>query len=240
MRFTLLTFGLLIAFQASAGVYKCIDPSGNKIYSASPCPDGQSRMELNVKSGSSKDLKALEQQEQLTKQEEENKAAQKKQEEDAAVKKQEEFKRSAVEESAKNQVLIKNNPQQYSAYAIPPYKPDALPTFVKPFENRLPEIERFRREAAEKALATGECGRVEAVELNQKSKEGALVILVDCSTAKKFYVTEQELGSPPAAAPEVTATPAAEPAADAAQANEPAPATPDTTPAPAPASNATP
>ncbi len=154
----------------------------------------------------SKDLKAIEQQEQLSKQEQEAQEAQKKQQEEEALKKREEFKQNAIDESNKNQFLIKNNPQKYSAYAIPPYKPDDLSPLVKSFENRLPDIERFRREAAEKALATGECGRVESVELNQKSKADSLVILVDCSSAKKFYVTEQELDSNQSSKPASTAT----------------------------------
>ena len=44
------------------------------------------------------------------------------------------------------------------------------------YESRLPEIERFRRQAAQKALETGKCQRVEADELNSKSKVGSLGI----------------------------------------------------------------
>jgi hypothetical protein len=71
-----------------------------------------------------------------------------------------------------------------------------LPPQVENFAARLPEIERFRRLAAEKALATDHCGRVEAVELNTKSTQDALVFLVDCSSGKKYYLTEQEIKSP--------------------------------------------
>jgi len=66
---------------------------------------------------------------------------------------------------------------------------------VQNFSARLPDIERFRRLAAEKALATNQCGRVEAAELNSKSTDDALVFLVDCSSAKKYYFSEQELKS---------------------------------------------
>jgi hypothetical protein len=51
----------------------------------------------------------------------------------------------------------------------------------------------MRRQAAEKALATGQCERVEAAELNLKSSKAALVFLIDCSSGKHFYYTEQEL-----------------------------------------------
>jgi hypothetical protein len=119
----------------------------------------------------------------------------KKLEEQELLQKQAAFKQSAMDESAKNQFLIKNNPQKFSAFAIPPYKFDDLTPLVKSYQSRLPDIERMRRLAAEKALATGQCGRVEAAELNPKSTKNALVILVDCSSAKKFYVSEQEMGN---------------------------------------------
>jgi hypothetical protein len=181
--------------QLSAGVYKCTDASGNKIYRSKPCAEGQSKVELNVKTGSSTDLNEKENQQALSQQEQEIKEAQKKLEEQELLQKQAAFKQSTMDESAKNQFLIKNNPQKFSAFAIPPYKFDDLPPLVKTYLGRLPDIERMRRQAAERALATGQCGRVESVELSQKSTKNALVILVDCSSAKKFYATEQELGN---------------------------------------------
>jgi hypothetical protein len=193
MKFTLLIFGLLFSMQLSAGVYKCIDASGNKIYRSVPCAAGQNKLELNVKTGSSTDLNEQEKQQTLSQQEQEAKEAQKKLEEQELAQKQAQLKQSAMDESAKNQFLIKNNPQKYSPFAIPPYKPDDLSPLVKTYQNRLPDIERIRREAAERSLATGQCGRVESVELSEKSTKDALVILVDCSSAKKFYVSEQEL-----------------------------------------------
>lgn len=195
MKFTLLILGLLFSMQLSAGVYKCTDASGNKIYRSKPCAEGQRKVELNVKTGSATDLNEKESQQALSQQEQEAQEAQKKLEEQELLQKQAAFKQSAMDESAKNQFLIKNNPQKFSAFAIPPYKFDDLPPLVKIYQNRLPEIERMRRLAAERALATGQCGRVESVELNQKSTKNALVILVDCSSAKKFYVSEQEMGN---------------------------------------------
>ncbi|MGZ8152881.1 MAG: DUF4124 domain-containing protein, partial [Methylovulum sp.] len=92
-----------------------------------------------------------------------------------------------------NQFLIKNNPEKFSAFSIPPYVPDDLPDLVKNYPPRLPEIERLRRQAAEKALASESCMRVEAVELHSKSTKKALAFSVDCSSGKNFYFTEQEL-----------------------------------------------
>lgn len=193
MRINLLILGFLMSMELSAGVYKCVDASGNKIYKSVPCEAGQSKQEVNLKTGSTTDLDAIEKQQNLSLQEQEAQAEQKKLEEAELKRKQAEFEQNAKDESAKNQFLIKNNPQKYSPFAIPPYKLGDLSPFVKTYETRLPEIEKFRRLAAEKALATGECGRVESVELNQRSTKDSLVILVDCSSAKKYYVTEQEL-----------------------------------------------
>ena len=194
MKFTLLFLGLLFSTYISAGVYKCTDANGNKIYKSVPCLEGQSKVELNVKTGSSTDLNAEEQQKALSQQEQEAKAALKKQEEEQSAQKLAQLKQSSMDESAKNQFLVKNNPNKFSAFAIPPYKYDDLSPLVKNYQSRLPDIERMRRKAAEKALATNLCGRVESVELSDKSAKDALVILVDCSSAKKFYVSEQEMG----------------------------------------------
>jgi Domain of unknown function (DUF4124) len=195
MKFTLLTLGLLFSMQLSAGVYKCTDASGNKTYRSKPCAEGQNKVELNMKTGGSTDLNQQENQQALSQQEQDAKETQKKLEEQELIQKQAQLKQSAIDESAKNQFLIKNNPRKFSPFAIPPYKPEDLPPLVKLYQNRLPDIERMRRQAAERSLATGQCGRVESVELNQKSTKDALVILVDCSSAKKFYVAEQELGN---------------------------------------------
>lgn len=193
MRFFLLTLGMVVSAQLSAGVYKCVDASGNKIYRSQPCTGDQSKAELNLKTGSAKDLDAIEKQKALSEQEQAAKDAEKIQQEQELIKKKQNLRQSAIDESAKNQFLVKNNPKKFSAFAIPPYNPDDLPPLIKKFEDRLADIERFRRGAAEKTLATGECGRVESVELNQKSTHDSLVILVDCSSSKKFYIAEPEL-----------------------------------------------
>ncbi|MEQ1484681.1 DUF4124 domain-containing protein [Methyloglobulus sp.] len=195
MKFTLLILGTLFSMQLSAGVYKCTDASGKKIYRSVPCVEGQKKVELNVKTGGSTDLNQQESQQALSQQEQEAKDAQKKQEEEQAQQKLAQLKQSVLDESAKNQFLVKNNPQKYSAFAIPPYKYDDLSPLVKIYQSKLPEIERMRRQAAEKALATEQCGRVESVELSEKSAKDGLIILVDCSSAKKFYVSEQELAT---------------------------------------------
>jgi hypothetical protein len=194
MRQTLFILACLFSVPASAGVYKCTAADGNTVYQSSPCDAGQSKKAINTKTGVSTDLDA-EQNKQLSEQNKQQVDIEKQKAEEAQLaQKLEQLKQDALKEREKNQLLIKNNPKQFSAYAIPPYLPDALPTLAKTFQDRLPDIERLRRQAAEKALASGECGRVEADELNLKSTKDALVILVDCSSGKSFYFAEQELG----------------------------------------------
>jgi hypothetical protein len=193
MRFALLILGCLFTAQAAAGIYKCTDNAGNTKYLSTPCAQGDKNIQINLKTGATTDLNEKQNQEQLKQKEEQEKTEQEKLEEQAQQQKQEKLISDANQESAKNQFLIKNNPQKYSAYAIPPYVPNLLPSLVKTYQDRLPEIERMRRQAAEKAIKSGQCTRVESAELNIKSNKRGLVFLIDCSTGKHFYFTEQEL-----------------------------------------------
>lgn len=189
MRFIPVFLGVLFSAHSAAGVYKCTGADGKTAYQSTACVTGQGIIELNVKTGSSTDLdeQQKQQQEQL------KKLDQDKLEQEKLKQKEAQLKQAAADESAKNQFLIKTNPDKFSAYAIPPYLPGQLPDTVKNHPHRLPDIERFRRQAAEQALATGECRRVEASELNARSTQNALVFLINCSSGKSFYFTEQEL-----------------------------------------------
>ena len=172
-----------------AAVFKCTDEWGKTSYQSDPCAKEKKAIEMDIKTGKQTDLADEEKKQAL----------------EVELKKQQELieqqlaemegkrKVDAAEQSAQNQQLIKNNPIQYSAYAIPPYLSGKLSELVKKYENRLPEIEKFRRLAAFKALATGECERVEADNLSKKSKSNLLVFSVDCSSAKRFYFNETEL-----------------------------------------------
>ncbi|MFZ2727611.1 MAG: DUF4124 domain-containing protein [Methylococcaceae bacterium] len=184
-----------ITFPAIAEVYKCTNAAGNTVYSASTCPVGYSNIEINLSTGSHIDLDAqknkpdLEQERQLI---ELKKQAQQQQQ---AEKLQAQWKQHALDESAKNQFLVKNNPQQFSAFAIPPYSPDNLPDLVKDYSDRLPDIERLRRLAANKALESKQCDRVENDELDGRSHKDVLMFTVNCSSGKTFHFSEQELGN---------------------------------------------
>jgi hypothetical protein len=193
MRFALLILGCLFLVQADAGIYKCTDSAGSTKYLSRPCAEGDKNIEINLKTGATTDLNEKQNQEQQKQKQEQEKTEQEKLEEQALKEKHEKLISDAKQESAKNQFLIRNNPEKYSAFAIPPYDPSQLPALVKTYENRLPEIERMRRQAAEKAIKSGQCGRVESAELNLKSNKKGLVFLIDCSTGKHYYFTEQEL-----------------------------------------------
>ncbi|MFU8789828.1 MAG: DUF4124 domain-containing protein [Methylobacter sp.] len=187
MRITLLILGSFFSTYTVADIYKCTDANGKTDYQSSPCDVDHKTEQINIKTGSSTEV------EHKTEGPSEQEL-QEKQEQELLEKKQAQLKQDAINESAKNQFLIKNNPEKFSAFSIPPYAPDELPDLVINYQARLPDIERLRRLAAEKALATATCGRVEASELHSKSTKQALVFLVSCSSGKSFYFTEQELG----------------------------------------------
>jgi hypothetical protein len=193
MRFTLLILGSLFSVYASAGIYKCTDGHDNTEYRSSPCETGFSNVEINLKAGTSTNLDDKNNQQTLAQKEQQAALEKQKLEQEQLLKKQAKTNREAINESAKNQFLIKSNPDRFSAYAIPPYVPEKLPDLVKTHQARLPEIERLRRQGAEKALASNQCIRVESVELNSKSTKDALMFLINCSSGKSFYFKEQEL-----------------------------------------------
>jgi hypothetical protein len=193
MKYTLLILASLFSAHASAGIYKCRDANGKTEYRSGPCKEGHSNVQINVKTGASTNLDDKEKEQAIAQKEQQDALEKQKLEQEALLKKQANANMEAVIESIKNQSLVKNNPDKFSAYAIPPYVPDKLPDLVKTYQDRLPEIERLRREAAEKALASGQCTRVESVELNSQSTQDALIFLINCSSGKSFYFKEQEL-----------------------------------------------
>ncbi len=179
----------LYSGNSLAGVFKCTDEWGKTTYQSDPCTKETKAIEMNIKTGKQTNLADAEKKKALeTELKKQQEVIQKQLDEMEGQR-----KIDAAEQSAQNQLLIKNNPIQYSAYAIPPYLSGKLPALVKQYENRLPDIEKFRRLAALKALATGECKRVEADKLSEQSKADLLVFSVDCSSAKRFNFNETEL-----------------------------------------------
>lgn len=195
MRFTLIILGCLISSYvcAAENIYKCVDTSGKKEYQAAPCGEGLTKSTLNIKTGSSVNLDEEKKQQELKEKEEQAKIEEQKLTKQQKLEKQASIDKEAIAESENNQALIKSDPKKYSAFAIPPYAPDKLSDLVKNYRDRLADIERLRRASAQKALASNQCERVEASELDDKSTKIMLTFFVNCSTGKTFYFTEQDL-----------------------------------------------
>ena len=187
----ILSLGAVV--ESRAGIYKCTDTSGHTNYQAAPCTEDHKAVEINTKTGNKVDLNTLQQQKIQQEELQMQQLSEQQAAEQARLTAIEQRKQAARAESDLTQTLIKQNPTQYSAFAIPPYWSEKLPAQVKPFEERLPEIEKFRRLAAQKALATGQCQRVEADELDGKSSKAQLVFMITCSSDSNFVYNESEL-----------------------------------------------
>ncbi|MEI8570994.1 DUF4124 domain-containing protein [Methylomonas sp. LW13] len=189
-------FALCLSADSWAGVFKCTDASGHTNYQSSPCTVEHKAVQMNTKTGSSVDLNALERQQAAEAELKKQQSAQEQAEHQAKLDAIAKNKQDARVQSEMTQTLIKQNPMQFSAFAIPPYDPEKLPAQVKPFETRLPDVEKFRRLAAQKALASGECQRIETDELTGKSKPDQLNFLINCSSGKTFLFNEADLVQP--------------------------------------------
>lgn len=193
MKMRILFFALFLPISCFAGVYKCTDASGHTDYQSSPCTEDLKAVQINTKTGGKVDLNELENVKTQATEQQKRLESQQLADEQARLEAIAQRKQLAQAQSALTQAMIKHNPTQFSAFAIPPYDPDKLPKIVTAFEERLPEIEKFRRLAAQKALNTGQCLRVEADELNPKSTKDQLVFLINCSSGASYYFNESEL-----------------------------------------------
>lgn len=189
MRHSIFLLAFFAAPIAYADAYKCIDAQGKTSYQAKPCNEDHQSVQINFKTGGAIDTS----EESRREAEQLESIKQKVLTEQEIQQQQEQLRTDSKKETDTNQTLIKNNPVQFTAYAIPPYDYDNLTPLVKDFQSRLPEIERMRRIAAQKFLSSGSCDRVEASELNIRSKMDNLVFLVDCSNGATAYFNESEL-----------------------------------------------
>lgn len=193
MKINYVILAACLSASAWADVYKCTDASGHHFYQSSPCPEVHNAIQMNPKTGNSLDLTA---QERQTAEQAERKRQQFEQElaqrevEIAAI---EQRKLQAKAEYELTQTMIRQNPGQFSAYAVPWYDPVNLPPHVKAYETRMVDIEKFRRMAAQKVLGNGQCQRVEADELSPKSSPESLVFMINCSSGATYYLNEADL-----------------------------------------------
>jgi hypothetical protein len=195
MKVTLVLLSILFSSYSQAGIYKCTDSDGKKSYQKSPCENISNAAEFNVTTGGSIAVPDIRKQEIVLEKQKEQEQAKieeiKKQEQDV---KQQRID-TTLEENKKNLEIIKANPKKFSAFAIPPYTLEDHPPLFDDFIERLPEIQRYRRWAAKKALFSGQCDRVEASSVNFKSTQKNLVFLVECSNTERFYYNETDLSA---------------------------------------------
>ncbi len=180
---------LCISVNAYAEIYKCTDASGTTSYQQKPCLKQAGAYAIDVKTGTHiaiEEKKDQRLQQELARQRQALEEQKKRQLE-------QQWDEEAKAEQTITQALIQHNPKKFSIYAIPPYQIKQLPPVAQQFKHRLPEIEKLRRLAAQKALKTNQCIRVESDELSPRSKKTELVVLVDCSSGKSFYFNESEL-----------------------------------------------
>jgi hypothetical protein len=197
MKFIFLVVVVFYSTFTSAGVFKCTSENGQTTYQTSPCAVEKNATEFNITAGSHTKLSTAKQKSAMILHRQQQEEQEKKLAQLKIKQQQEQLKKDALLESMKNQLHIKNNASRFSPFAIPPYTEGKRPPVVEIFKSRLPEIERYRRQAAEVALAKGDCGRVEGTELNIKSKQDNLNFFVECSSGKKVYLSEQELNTQP-------------------------------------------
>ncbi len=193
MKLTLVLLSILVSSYSQARIYKCTDGNGKKSYQKSPCENISNASEFNVNTGGSIAVPDKRKQELALEQQKTQEQARLDE-----IKRQEQEKKqqrinATLDENTKNLEIIKNNPKKFSAFAIPSYSLENHPPLFDDFIERLPDIQRYRRLAAIKALDSGECDRVEASSLNLKSTKKTLVFLVECSNTKRSYYKETEL-----------------------------------------------
>ncbi len=189
MKKTFLILLLCMTASANAEIYKCTDATGATSYQQKPCLNNDSSYAIDVKTGTH--IAITEKKDQRLQQELERQRHAIEEQKKRQLEQQ--WDEGAKAEQVITQAMIQNNPKKFSIYAIPPYRIKQLPPVAQQFKHRLPEIEKFRRLAAQKALATNQCTRVESDQLSPRSKKTELVVLVDCSSGKSFYFKESEL-----------------------------------------------
>lgn len=185
MKFVVMLSTLFFTGPLYAGVYKCTDALGKTTYQSQPCQAEKESAEIDLKTGTLITHEAEKRQRALE--------LKKEREQMELQRRREQLIEATREQSEINQELIKNNPTRFTAYAIPPYTERDHPDFIDFFNWRMPDIERYRRKAAERVLQQGLCARVEASELNMRSQSDNLVFLVDCSSGKSFFFDERQL-----------------------------------------------
>ncbi|MDT8407186.1 MAG: DUF4124 domain-containing protein [Methylococcales bacterium] len=190
MIYRIVILSLGVSASAHAQVYKCVNPqTGRVLYQSSPCKTDEQALIVDIDTGTVQEqprytdpelqrLEQAQQQEQRAEQQRAEKAR---------------LLQRIKTENEQNERLLRSRPQSFSAQAIRAYDYDRLDEWLKPFQSRLPEIERMKRLAALKVLDAGSCQRVESTELSRTSRIDNLVFTVSCSNQPETLIMEQEL-----------------------------------------------
>ena len=85
-------------------------------------------------------------------------------------------------------------------WLIEPYTKKGWPSTFAKFKDRMPELQKYRVLAAEKAASDRACTEVVAAEISGQSTYSNMQFFVDCSTAtgsyKRFRFSESDLNNP--------------------------------------------
>ncbi|MEY3882622.1 MAG: hypothetical protein RIQ94_3418 [Pseudomonadota bacterium] len=111
MKIALLILGSFFSTYTFAQIYKCTNADGKTNYQSKACDKQDNAVQIDIKSRSIDNSDQKKQNELLKKKEEDQKLE----------KKQLLQKQATLSESAKNQFLVKNNPEKFSAFSILPY-----------------------------------------------------------------------------------------------------------------------
>lgn len=80
-------------------------------------------------------------------------------------------------------------------YVLTPYTRDSWPKTFEKYGDRMPELEKYRRLAAEATARNPECDKVISSDISDEGSYASMQFFVDCENMKRFRFSEAELGS---------------------------------------------
>ena len=86
-----------------------------------------------------------------------------------------------------------STPPKIDEYVLTPYTRASWPKTFDKYGDRMPQLERFRRLAAEAAARNSECDKVIASEISDQGTYSSMQFFVDCENMKRFRFSESEL-----------------------------------------------
>lgn len=104
-------------------------------------------------------------------------------------------KKTGLKSQAANPTNIANQQKKAEIpdYVLSPYTEESYPKTFAKYGNRMPELERFRKLAAEIAATNPECDKVIASEVSDRGTYSDMQFFVDCENMKRYRFSESEL-----------------------------------------------